>query len=276
LRSADLGARLRSLAPLVVCSLILVSPSRANADGLTWRWNRDAIGCELDQQLGSASTKISISRNPGTDETLIDFKVRSPNFWRGYYPDGTVALSSGLVFPARVQVYSAQNRSYQLAATITDPNFIKALVDVSTVSIAHKEFGHFDVPVKDMSAAIEALHNCEGTYLKLWGIDAAAVWALQARPVPVQPLQELFTTFDYPGTGLAGNMGADIIAKLEVGEDGAVRSCTWLGPKEHPQFGEAICKGLKERARFQAAHDASGRPVSAPYVTVAKFRIGGY
>jgi hypothetical protein len=219
---------------------------------------------------------VSVSRIPGTDETVLGFRVRSPGFWKGYYPDGVVTLSTGQSFPARVQVYSAQSRSYALQATVTDPAFFKAFAAASTIAIAHKDFGHVDVSVKDATAAATALRSCENSRLQLWGVDPATVWALQSRPVPIEPPQEWFTAFDYPGLGLTKEIGADIIAKLDVGEDGSVRSCTWLGPHEYPQFGDVICKGLKERARFHPARDVSGHAVSAPYVTIAAFRMAAY
>ena len=75
---------------------------------------------------------------------------------------------------------------------------------------------------------------------------------------------------------MSGMFGADIIAKLDVAEDGSVRDCHWLGPQKFPQFGQAICKGLKERAHFLPARDATGQAVAAPYVTVAAFRMSGY
>lgn len=246
----------------------------AKDDGLTWHWDRDSLGCDLEQQ--SAGTPVEIGRSPGTDETTISLRVRSPNFWKGYYPDGKVILSTGATVPADLQVYSAPNRAYWLLARVNDPQFLKALAATSTIAIAHPKFGKFEAQVKDSGPAAEALRACENSRLKEWGIDSASFWALQSRPVPTGPLQELFTSFDYPGIGMTKFIGANITAKLEVGEDGAVRSCTWLGPRDYPQFGDAICKGLKEKALFRPARDSVGRPVSAPYVTMAKFRMAAY
>jgi hypothetical protein len=266
---------LRRLSPLLFLAFLAAGAPPAKDDELTWHWDRDSLGCDLEQQLTALTwTPITVGRNPGTDETTISFKVRSSKFWKGYYPGGQVILSTGVTVPADVQVYSAPNRSYELLARVTDPAFLKALAGASTIAIAHESFGKFEVPVKDLAPAATALRNCENAKLKEWGVDSASLWALQSRPVPIGPLQELFTSFDYPGVGITKFKEANITAKLEVGEDGGVRSCTWLGPPEYPQFGETICKGLKEKAHFRPARDADGRPVSAPYVTTAKFRMG--
>lgn len=257
-------------------ALLAAGQPAVNSGAITWRWDRESLGCDLNQQTLPGVTPVTVSRSPGTDETIITFVVRSPKFWKGYYPNGLVRLSSGATFPARVQVYSTENRSYRLAATVTDPAFVKALAGASTISISHKEFGNFDAQVRVSELAVAALRSCEDSRLRMWGIDPAILAGLQSRPVPTTILADLFTSFDYPHVGVTNNLNADIIAKLEVAEDGSVRSCTSLGSKKHPQFGDAICKGLKERAHFQPARDANGRPVAAPYVTWAAFRMGAY
>ena len=266
------------IVPLLV-SLLALALSAANDpattnSSITWRWDREASGCDLNQQT-PGSTPVEVSRVPATDETVISFRVRSPKFSKGYYPNGTVVLSTGASFPARVQVYSSENRSYRLGATISDPAFLNAFAAASTVSIRHKDFGHFDASVKDSAPAVAALRTCEDSRLRLWGIDPASLSSLQSRPVPTTILADLFSSFDYPHVGVTNNFNADIIAKLEVAQDGSVRSCTWLGAKEYPQFGEAICKGLKDRAHFTPARDSNGHAVAAPYVTIAAFRMAG-
>jgi hypothetical protein len=266
--------KLRTLAA-VLLSLILASPAIA-ADRVTWRWSKDASGCSLSQKLESSVTAVDITRTPGMDETVIGWRVRTPKFTTGYYPDSRVVLEDGTSFPAAVRVYSTPLRDYSMAVDVDGRAFLKALGANRWIAVENARFGRFDAPIRDAGAAGDALAACEDKMLRGWDIDPAQYWALQARPKPIGQLSDLFTGDNYPGVGLSKNIESLVIARMEIGTDGRVSSCVSPGHHDYPQFVAAVCDVLTRDARFTPAMDAGGRAVAAPYVTYARFRIAGY
>jgi TonB-like protein len=262
------------LASLLLLSLAGASGTTTN-DGLSWHWDKDTPNCSLFQQMPDGN-KVYITRSPGQDGIGVSFNVRTPKFWKGYYKNGFVALSTGVTAPATIQIYSVEGRQYALHASVDDPAFSNALANSSMITIGHLDFGKFTVPVRDLGPAIAALRTCENGRLHDWGIDVDAYWALSSRPKVIGSLAELFNSDAYPGLALARDVERNVIARLEVGADGKVMSCSAPGHYAYPQFVDAVCNVLAKGARFEPARDSNGRAVSAPFVQVVSFKIGGY
>ena len=70
----------------------------------------------------------------------------------------------------------------------------------------------------------------------------------------------LFRADDYPGGAAARGAQGSVDVRLGIGTDGLVRSCTVVHSSGHADLDERTCKVLRERARYQPARDARGRP----------------
>jgi hypothetical protein len=253
--------------------LILTGASSSQAsDGISWHWDKDSPACALFQHTPDGKT-IFLVRVPGEDESRISFNVRSPNFWKGYYEGGSVTLSTGVIVPATIQVYSGENRQYDLTATVRGASFTSALASSSSVTVSHSDFGKFTVSLRDVAPAMTALRSCENGRLTDWGIDVGAYWALASRPRPVGQLAALFDSNVYPGLAAFRNVERNIIARTQVAPDGNVLSCSVPGNFGYPEFVDAVCDVLKKGAHFEPAHDKNGKAVAAPYVVLVSFRM---
>ena len=66
-------------------------------------------------------------------------------------------------------------------------------------------------------------------------------------------------------------MISNVVAKLDIGDDGSVRSCSANGNHKVEDFVRLVCDKLKSNARFEPARDSSGKTVAAPYIVVVRF-----
>lgn len=255
--------------------LLLSGATAPKDDGLSWRWDRDTPGCTLVQHTLDGE-KVTIGRTPGHDGISISVTVRSPRFRKGAYENGTITLSNGATASSTIRVWSIENRQYEIGGDAEDGAFSQALANSSSFTISHPDFGKFSEPLRDLGPAMAAIHSCENGRLRDWGIDPDAYWALSARPQVIGSLVDLFSSDAYPEIALFRSVERNIIAKLDVGVDGSVLSCTVPGNFAYPQFVDAVCKILKAGARFHPARDSSGQAVAAPYVVVVSFKMGGY
>lgn len=262
---------LRKLTALPLVILMGASSPKSD-DGYSWHWQRDTPFCSVFQRTAEGKT-IYLIRDPGQDETAISFNVWSPKFAKGLYEGGSIKLSSGATFPARIQIFSARDGDYDLRATVEDPAFPHALATSPRLTVSHSDFGAFTVSLKDVAAAVAGIRSCEDGRLRDWGIDVPRYWSLRSRPRPIGALADLFTSDAYPELALGRGIERNVIAKLEVSADGRATSCSAPGNYPYPQFVDSVCHVLEKGARFMPAQDSSGHPVISPYVVLVKFGI---
>lgn len=94
---------------------------------------------------------------PGVDMTTITWLVRSPNFFKGYFPDAVTKFSNGSSAKSEVRVYSAENRQYRLNIDSYGRALLSSADGVSSIAVEGPQLGRFDAPVRDLPAALSAL-----------------------------------------------------------------------------------------------------------------------
>jgi TonB family protein len=90
----------------------------------------------------------------------------------------------------------------------------------------------------------------------------AAPAASQEQPARAQGnLAELLSDEDYPAEALAKEEQGTVAFRLDVGRDGKPSRCTVLSSSGSASLDSTSCRIMMERARFDPARDASGKPV---------------
>jgi protein TonB len=87
-------------------------------------------------------------------------------------------------------------------------------------------------------------------------------------PVPVHPLQQLFSPADYPARAEPLSADAKVAAALKVDTAGRVRGCAILMSSGVPAVDATTCRILYARSRFAPARDAAGAAVEGDVVAV--------
>ena len=78
-------------------------------------------------------------------------------------------------------------------------------------------------------------------------------------------LYSLFSDADYPDDAIRNNEQGSVAFRLDIASDGKVGSCSILSSSGSTILDVATCRILMERARFQPARDAAGKPTSDSY-----------
>lgn len=266
---------MRSILPFLTFSAIASSASGAPDSRVSWRWDPGTIGlnCTLVQILQANGTPVNAAQYVGGGDPSwsVEFKVRSPRFVRNTYEDGWIELANGERLEADFAIYSAENRRYRVVATTEDARFLEAFGKATVVAFNHPQFGEFKASVRDGAAAVEALQECGDALLTRWGIEPRSYYALRSRPEPMGELSRFFSPADYPAARARMGMISNVVAKLDIGADGLVRSCSANGNHKVEDFVRLVCDKLKVKARFEPARDSNGKTVAAPYVVVVRF-----
>lgn len=261
---------MRRFAPAL---LLLTASGPISGSQVDWRWSREGVGCSL-QQVTSADGKIvSVSRVPGNDQTSIfsggEDDLLEPS---KTYSGGEVLFVPGGSADADIHVTKKGSRR-DIVALSDDPDFLEKLAGASEFEFAQGRLGSVRVPLRSAAAAVQALKTCEDARMLEWGIDPVAWRALKARPIPRESWTNWLSPDDYPvGAIFAGKEGY-LISRLEVGPDGIPTGCTSLNRNRPANYKDRMCTKLVHRARFRPALDSAGKPVSAPFVVVVRFRL---
>ena len=115
---------------------------------------------------------------------------------------------------------------------------------------------------------LEGLSNCTAMLRKHWNMDDRNGVVI---PGPGRlakgHLRGLFTSDDYPGEAIYGNQEGSAQFLLLIDERGRVAGCDVVKTTGVPVFEVMGCQVIRERAKFKAALDPSGKPVRSSVVT---------
>ena len=81
---------------------------------------------------------------------------------------------------------------------------------------------------------------------------------------PLGSITSLFTSSDYPLEAIRAGHRGTVSALAMIGADGRVLSCKVVKSSSSAALDQKTCAVVKERGRFTAGLDRSGRPIDAP------------
>lgn len=84
---------------------------------------------------------------------------------------------------------------------------------------------------------------------------------------------EWVTTDDYPASALRVGLQGRTSFRLDVGSDGHPAACSITQTSGSVDLDQATCRNLMRRARFRAATDAAGAPISSSYSSSVLWRL---
>lgn len=125
-----------------------------------------------------------------------------------------------------------------------------------------------------MGDAMKAMRTCIDNLVTAWGFDPVQQAALSRRVKPLQNPGEWVRSGDYP-TGLLMQGASGIINfRLDVDETGAATGCHIQAMTKPLGFADTTCRLIRQRAKFEPALDATGKPVKSYYVNTVRWLAG--
>ena len=110
---------------------------------------------------------------------------------------------------------------------------------------------------------MKVMDTCVADLRKTWNTEAPQVAQLQ-QPA-IGDVSGIFTSNDYPGIAIAANNQGTVQFVLLIDEQGKVADCTVTQTSGVAALDAQSCAVVKERARFEPAIGADGKPAKASF-----------
>jgi hypothetical protein len=126
-------------------------------------------------------------------------------------------------------------------------------------------YGFIDDPefeIGPMAAPLKAMNACVDDLVRSWGVDPLLMRNPKRMIEPMGSPRSWLSIEDYPDEMWHAHKGGVVPVRLLIDETGTVTNC--IPNVEQPgPFEEAVCRGIKKRARFRPALDADGKPMKS-------------
>jgi TonB family protein len=198
-------------------------------------------------------------------------------------PEGSASLPSsvstilllpgGRSFETKSQI---EDRGSRRVLTVFDlpGNFTDALADAGEMQLKDGDVVRARIPLAAPRAAVAAHRQCMTEVARQWGIDEAALAALQ-RPAVSTNFHGL-TSDDYPPSALRTATQGRVIVRLAVSAAGRATECTTVATSGNSAIDATTCRVILARARFRPALDAAGRLVDVRMISTVTWRLPTY
>ncbi|HVQ09320.1 MAG TPA: energy transducer TonB [Allosphingosinicella sp.] len=183
----------------------------------------------------------------------------------------TILLApGGRSFQTTSQLEDRGNRRV-LAISGLSRDFRDALAEAGELQLKDGDVLRARIPLAGARAAAAAHRECMTEVARQWGIDEAAMAALQ-RPAATTNFHGL-TSDDYPRSALRTATQGRVIVRLAVSAAGRATECTIVATSGNSDIDATTCRVILARGRFQAGLDAAGRPVDVRMISTVTWRL---
>jgi hypothetical protein len=140
------------------------------------------------------------------------------------------------------------------------------------LSISLAGGGAIDLDLGAMASEYDRLDACADAIEHKWALAAAGGGAPMDAP---KKSPETFSNWQvkYPPNLLLARISGLVELRMTIDPSGRAKDCVVQMATWSPGFGEHACSDLKEYGRFEPAHDAHGKPVSALFRTGVMYMI---
>ena len=121
----------------------------------------------------------------------------------------------------------------------------------------------------------DAMRKCTDDLVRTWGLDPEAMKRLTRRPTPKTNPGIWLKPNDYPGSALSTGAQSLVSFRLLIDSTGTPTDCLIQRSYGNEPFNKITCEKIMERARFEPALDAEGKPTASYYGTSVSWVIGG-
>lgn len=127
------------------------------------------------------------------------------------------------------------------------------------------------LPLSRSEAAVRGLRRCVSDAMREWGVDEAALRALQRLPETRNGYG--LTPGDYPVSALQTGQSGRVLVRIAVSPDGRATECAVIATSDNPALDRTTCDVVLRRARFTPALDANGQPTRAVVANVVTWLV---
>lgn len=119
----------------------------------------------------------------------------------------------------------------------------------------------------------EVLRDCSNKLLEKWGLDLKRHQHLTRGATPISSPNDWLHSRDYPKKMLSELRDGFINFRLIIEPSGEVSGCKVQQSANPIEFANATCDLVKDRARFEPALDADGKPIRSYWRSAVRWII---
>jgi TonB family protein len=249
-------------------------PAAAAGEPAAWHLAVEEDVCSLKRLEGPGEAALQFNRIAGTGRTVVN--IRGADWKRlpqrrlkkiAFSLDGGEAVKTERFF-----IPAGLPNGPVLVMIVDDSGFLDRLAGAETLTVheAGRPLARF--ALRSMPEGVAALLACEREQMRRWGIDPEQWFALRVPPKPLVGLVSLVRSSDYPAEAAAGGISGKVIVRLTIAPSGHPVGCDFIARSGSEPLDRTTCAIFLDRARFEPALDAQGKPVAAPYVATISWR----
>ncbi|HYE29459.1 MAG TPA: energy transducer TonB [Allosphingosinicella sp.] len=233
------------------------------------RWVADrSDGCAvLRRTAGSPAQTVAVQLGPGSG--LVRILVLNAGWNRAAVRNRRrVELAFGGV-PVSTHDWTSGIESageFGFSFTMLDSSVLDRLAALESLTVSERERSLLELKLPSARLAAKVLRDCEEAALRNWGVDVEARARLQRQARPVKPLATLIRYQDYPAAELRKGISGRVTARLAVGKDGRISTCTIVASSDNAALDRQTCALLSARARFEPALGPDGLPAEGIHI----------
>jgi TonB family protein len=247
-----------------------ISQAPPSPQATSWQENVQQSHCAISTK-NSNGVVFMLRVLPGDSQPDL-FLIGAPKFLPPKVQEAVVQLApTGQSWSANVQgSFTRPMRVLRVQSVGTD--FIAAFARSTEIRVT-VERKQIAASLRGSNAALTALRECIDRRLAEWGVDTKAHDTIKSPPTAIKNLRWL-SERDYPKSLLKARWQGDMILRLNVDITGAVTDCSVVVSSGQKPADDATCLRAVQKARFNPAIGADGKPISAVGIQRIEFRMG--
>jgi TonB family protein len=257
------------LAALGVSASTTAPPAAVLRQPVT-NWNLDygEVQCVAARGYGDASNPITLGIRPAPNGESYELLVRLPRSGPVLAKElpGSVDFGPGPI-KAWLLYYGVKGQKASLYQ-FRIPASEMAKARSATAVTFHANGGEdFSFALMVMPAVLDGLEKCTSDLKRYWNMGGEKDGRI-ARPATTRgDLRAVFTNDDYPSDAYDRRQEGDARLLLLISETGSVAGCHVEVASGVPALDAMGCQIIRERAKFEPARDAAGKPIKSTVVT---------
>jgi TonB family protein len=168
--------------------------------------------------------------------------------------------------------YSDEKNRFRVIAINVPMSEFKANLGAPSISV---DGGALDetFAVSDMPRLLGELDRCLVDLQDYWNVGPQRADRIASPAKSSPPLNALYSRGDYPSVALSSHLEGSVTMTFLVDETGGIADCSVDDTSGIPALDTMSCYVVKNRARFEPARGADGKPIRSAYTQKVVWRI---
>ncbi|MBO9581622.1 MAG: energy transducer TonB [Sphingobium sp.] len=231
---------------------------------VTLAFEKTGLGAALSLGLAGETLRTPSNASMVRFRYNVDNGARSSALLKTVLVDGrdSFIVMSTQFLPGDQMLAIVRKAKYAQRWDAMDNAEAAAASKITSISFTDGFIGDPEFEIGPMAAPLKAMNACVEDLVRSWGVDPRLMRNPKRMIEPMNSPRYWLSMQDYPEEMWRAHKGGVVPVRLLIDENGAVTNCIPNVALPGP-FEDAVCRGIKKRARFRPALDADGKPMKS-------------